>query len=305
MRKNQEAILKFCLIFNLSICWIYANSDYDQDSTSAIEQEDAELVLNYPGKPLLMSLILPGSGQYYMKEPFWKPATFLGIELVSIISWINFSRRSDDVKNSYKSYANNNWTLEAWVVNKGNRPSSINNDPWQNYDALMSLTGTHSLLLSLGGSLRDSYGDFVSSDSLEFYPEWATNSNVKVVKDRHFYENIGKYDQFLGGWSDAATDWYPEEKDVGDSTEIVIKTPKKQNYLMQRDDSNKLKRYANYSISAVLFNHVISGLEAVVSNQRKAGKGKKSVDKVDTDVGLLYSPYSRIGVGGISLSISF
>ena len=113
MRKNQEVILKFCLIFNLSICWIYANSDYDQDSTGAIEQEDAELVLNYPGKPLLMSLILPGSGQYYMKEPFWKPATFLGIELVSIISWISFSRRSDDVKNSYKSYANNNWTLEA------------------------------------------------------------------------------------------------------------------------------------------------------------------------------------------------
>ena len=305
MKKNQETILKFCLIFKISICLIYANSDFNQDSTNVIQPENIDPVLNYPGKPLLMSLVLPGSGQYYMKEPFWKPATFLGIELVSIISWISFNQRSDDVKNKYKSYANNNWTLEAWVVNKGNRPSSINNDLWQNYDALMSLTGTHSLLLSMSGSLRDTYGDFVSSDSLEHYPEWATNPEVEVVKDRHFYENIGKYDQFLGGWSDAATDWYPEEKDVGDSTEIVIKTPKKQKYLLQRDDSNRLKRYANYSISAVLFNHVISGLEAVVSNQRKAGKGKKPSEKVDTDIGLLYSPHSKIGVGGISLSISF
>ncbi len=305
MKKNQEAILKFCLIFNISICLVNANSNFNQDSTNVIQQEDLGLVLNYPGKPLLMSLVLPGSGQYYMKEPIWKPATFLGIELVSIISWISFNQRSDNVKNEYKSYANNNWTLEAWVVNKGNRPSSINNDLWQNYDALMSLTGTHSLLLSLSGTLRDAYGDFVSSDSLEYYPEWATNPEVNVVKDRHFYENIGKYDQFLGGWSDAATDWYPEEKDVGDSTEIVIKTPNKQRYLLQRDDSNRLKRYANYSISAVLFNHVISGLEAVVSNQRKAQKEKNSIDKVDADIGLIYSPYSKTGVGGISLSISF
>ncbi len=305
MKKNQEAILKYCLIFNLSICLIYADSNFNQDSINVTQQEELDLVFNYPGKPLLMSLVIPGSGQYYMKEPMWKPATFLGIELVSIISWVSFNKRSDDVKNKYKVYANNNWTLEEWVVNKGNRPSSSNNDPWQNYDALMSLTGTHSLLLSLSGSLRDIYGDFVSSDSLEYYPEWATNPEVNVVKDRHFYENIGKYDQFLGGWSDAATDWYPEEKDVGDSTEIIIKTPNKQRYLLQRDDSNRLKRYANYSISAVLFNHVISGLAAVLSSQRKAQKEKQSIDKVNTDIGLLYSPYSKLGVGGISLSFSF
>ena len=305
MKKNQEAILKFCLIFNFSICLVFADSNFNQDSTNIIQQEELDPILNYPGKPLLMSLVVPGSGQYYTREPIWKPATFLGIELVSIFSWISFNQRSNDVKNKYKEYANDNWTLEAWVVNKGNRPSSMNNDPWQNYEALMSLSGTHSLLLSLSGSLRNIYGDFVSSDSLEYYPEWATSPDVNVVKDRHFYENIGKYDQFLGGWSDAATDWYPEEKDVGDSTEIVIKTPKKQRYLLQRDDSNRLKRYANYSVSAILFNHVISGLEAVVSNQRKAQKEKKTIDKVNTDIGLLYSPFSKTGVGGISLSISF
>tara|TARA_B100000029_G_scaffold498828_1_gene568236 strand:+ start:785 stop:1705 length:921 start_codon:yes stop_codon:yes gene_type:complete len=306
MRKNSGLILKFCLIFNLNFCFIFSESDFNQDSINTANLDDmSNPVLNYPGKPLLMSLVIPGSGQYYMKEPFWKPASFLGVELISILSWITFSKRSDAIKDNYKVFANEHWSLESWVTNRFGMPTSANNDLWQNYDALTYLTGTHSLLLSLSGSLRDSYGDFVSSDSLEIFPDWVNNPDIDVVKDRHFYENIGKYDQFLGGWSDAATEWYWEEKDVGDSTEIVIKTPLKQKYLLKREDSNRLKRYANYSISVVLFNHVISGLEAVVSNQRKAQKNKKSDDLMDADIGLLYSPYSKLGIGGISLSIVF
>ena len=61
MKKNQETILKFCLIFKISICLIYANSDFNQDSTNVIQPENIDPVLNYPGKPLLMSLVLPGS----------------------------------------------------------------------------------------------------------------------------------------------------------------------------------------------------------------------------------------------------
>ncbi len=92
----------------------------------------------------------------------------------------------------------------------------------------------------------------------------------------NFYENIGKYDQFVGGWSDARTDWYYEEKDVGDSIEIIIKTPKKQFYLDQRYDSNQWLSIAKFSVSAMMLNHVFSGLEAVLSKRKKSNKIKKS-----------------------------
>ena len=46
-----------------------------------------------------------------------------------------------------------------------------------------------------------------------------------------FYNYIGQYDQFVGGWSDVSTEWYWEELDVGDSIAIFVKTPKKQEYL--------------------------------------------------------------------------
>ena len=40
------------------------------------------------------------------------------------------------------------------------------------------------------------------SDSLEKHPEWFYSVDISEVRDEHFYENIGKYDQFVGGWQD-------------------------------------------------------------------------------------------------------
>ena len=128
------------------------------------------------------------------------------------------------------------------------------------------------------------------------------SDDISLVRDRHFYENIGKYDQFVGGWSDAASDWYWEEKDVGDSIEIVIKTPKKQNFLDQRYTANQWLSFAKYSVTALMFNHVISGLDAVWSPQRKTLREK---DETETEVSLIFNPYNISGIGGISLSLYF
>ena len=67
-------------------------------------------------------------------------------------------------------------------------------------------------------------GDYYYTDQLVDLKGKYLWNDILVIRDRDFYENIGKYDQFVGGWSDVSTNWYWEEKDVGDSTEIVIKT---------------------------------------------------------------------------------
>jgi hypothetical protein len=185
---------------------------------------------------------------------------------------------------------------------------------WSNFESLKHLTGTHDLTIYLIGSLANQYGSYVSSDYLEFEQQYRSETDpiiidfdsdsMFVVRDRHFYENIGKYDQFVGGWADADTAWFWEEKNVGDGTETVIKTPRKEIYLDQRLESNTMLNYAKFTISALLFNHVISGLEAVWTNQRNA-KDKLNSNNIDTNVSLIYSPLNRSNIGGVSLTINF
>nr|MCS5616209.1 hypothetical protein [Candidatus Neomarinimicrobiota bacterium] len=130
------------------------------------------------------------------------------------------------------------------------------------------------------------------------------------LRDRDFYENIGKYDQFVGGWTDCYDpsdiqhtfpQWFEVGKDVGDSTEIIISTPNKEDYVDQRAISNDYLNAAKFAVSAVMFNHVISALEAVWSTQIR--NRPKKEQKVQTNIGLLYDQHAKYGVGGIAVSL--
>ena len=302
-------MLKFFLIFSLFILPLTPIMAQDSSSVVIIEEPS----INYPGKPLIMSLVLPGTGQYYNKSPMWKTASFLGVELGSIVAWDYFTKKAETLRKEYWSFADSNWDLHTWYnfavygPTGPNKKVDHNGMPWTHDDfkAMRNYKGTHHLTLHLTGELAALYGEFVSSDNLEFLPPDSLDmDNITVVRDRHFYENIGKYDQFLGGWSDANTDWYWEEKQLEDNTEIVIKTPLKANYLDQRFESNKMLDMAKFSITALLFNHVISGLEAVLTNQKQS-REKLNPTTIETDVSLLYNPYNPGGVGGVALTINF
>ena len=172
---------------------------------------------------------------------------------------------------------------------------------------MRSYIGTHHLTIHLKGDLQNLFNtEFLTSDSLAMIANYLDSEDISMVKDRHYYENIGKYDQFVGGWSDVFTDWYWEEKDVGDSTEIIIKTPKKQDYLDERYEANQWLNFAKFSVSAMMFNHVVSGLEAVWANRNKENLiNEKSSKKTDLDIGLLFNPKNNLGIGGLALRLNF
>ena len=83
MVKNLEHISGSCLIFRLTLLLILILPLNGQDSTKVIVDKDSTF---YPGKPLIMSLIVPGLGQLYNKEPIWKPSLFIGSEILSLAS---------------------------------------------------------------------------------------------------------------------------------------------------------------------------------------------------------------------------
>lgn len=264
----------------------------NHDSLEIVNNDTMQFV-NYPAKPMLYSLIVPGLGQYVNKDPVWKSAMFAGMEVASMIGWRYWSEQADDIRIKYELFGDDHWTLQNWVEN-----TQINPVQGLIQYSDYKLDGTHHLDLHLSGSLADQYGEYVSSDSLVAHPEWIFSEEINVLQDQHFYENIGKYDQFVGGWDDIE-DWRAVEKTVEDTIETILMTPNKEHYNNERARSNNLLKLANYAVTAVMFNHVISGLEAVFSNQRKA---RLESQQNKTDVGLYFNPKNRHGIGGISVT---
>ena len=266
------------------------------DSINQILTDDTLIV--YPARPMLYSLIFPGLGQWYNKSPLWKISLFSGIEIASIASAVQWMNKADDIRVNYELFADDNWDLETWVYNTLSTPIG-------NY-ADVHIDGTHKLTLKLSGALAEQFGTFVTSDSLEDNAHWVYSGEVAVLRDRDFYENIGKYDQFVGGWTDCYDQansqlWFEVYKDVGDSVETIITTPNKEDYVSQRAKSNDYLNMAKFAISAIMFNHVVSAMDAIWSTQNK-NRPKKSKE-LKTDVGLLYDRNSKYGVGGLSISL--
>ena len=79
----------------------------------------------------------------------------------------------------------------------------------------------------------------------------------------------------------------------------------KQDFIDQRYESNRLLSAAKYSITVLMFNHVISGIESVWTNQKKANEKNKKQASVKSKLDLVYDPSSRSGVGGLRLSVYF
>ncbi len=255
--------------------------------------KDSVTLVNYPAKPMLYSLILPGLGQYKNGDPLWKSAIFIGVEAASIVSMLQWNKQAEDIRNQYELFGDNHWSIINWVENTLLNPITglIQYEDFR-------LDGTHKLELILSGSLAEAFGATVSSDSLATHPEWIYSNELSFFQNQHFYENIGKYDQFVGGWDDAF-EWYIVEKTVEDTIEIILMTPNKNDYNNERDKSNQYLKLANYAVTAIMFNHVISGIEAVLTNQRKA---RSKAEQSKTDVGLYYDPRNKYGIGGISVS---
>ena len=157
----EKPMLKYFLIFKALL--LSSISVHGMDLTSAVKKdsistEKSVLLIQdqktvYPGKPLLMSLVLPGAGQYYNKAPVWKTALFFGMELASILAWNNFKNKAESIRKEYQNFADENWSLENWVYNRFNPV----NPEWASIPALSSLTGTHDLRLVVSGNLANDF----------------------------------------------------------------------------------------------------------------------------------------------------
>ena len=101
----------------------------------------------------------------------------------------------------------------------------------------------------------------------------------------------------MGGWDDeydnpfdGVGNWYTQKKG---SVESVILTKRKNYYRNLRNDSNRYSNYARYAVSAIMLNHLISGLETVL-NSNKGNSFNKNYS-------FALNPYAYVNEGGVQL----
>jgi hypothetical protein len=136
--------------------------------------------------------------------------------------------------------------------------------------------------------------------SEELYRLIASDSSdhIYAKKNHEYYENIGKYNQFFSGWDDADPN-NPDIKETKSGTPIA-RSPHRSKYLHMRAEANRFKQVASYAISAVMFNHVVSAVDAIFSTTRW---NRAHVGRISGQV--WYDPTNRYGLGGIRLSFAW
>jgi hypothetical protein len=208
-----------------------SQSAYDQFAVAQQQEQPTPAVVTVtksgaksPRKAGLYSALLPGAGQYYNKS-YWQAGICLVVEALGWTAWATYDKKGDDIKAEFRKFADIHWSeSEYW-----------------------SWVSQHS-------------GISYTPDSMNVLRAWEQehfSHGLHKQKDQQYYEMIGKYDQFNAGWDDSG------HKGLSDQGwDKSMRTTRRLHYEQRRYDSNRAYKNANWGITMVLINHILSAAEA-------------------------------------------
>ena len=208
-------------IFNL------AHASYLTYEADPVKGDQTLDVYGFKGKSVkkafLYSLIVPGSGEFYAGSKI-KAAIFLGVDVGLWALYFNYHGKGKDKETEYQGFADQHWSEDDYIL-------------W-----LYAEYGIY--------SDRDKYEtDPVTHDSAYL------SHHLPDTKTDQYYEMIGKYEQFTGGWGDNLDN--------------------RETYLGKRRDSNDLLNNAKYAAMFSLGNHILSAFDAALTVKRHNRRGEK------------------------------
>lgn len=220
-----------------------------------------------PGKALLLSAIIPGTGQFYAKSPFWG-AAFLALEIGAWAGVATFHAEGMDLEKEYKAYVDKYWTY----YDDYDDPSMPYFDYGTAEEEFTYLEYEYYVATTVG---HDTHGEFVGSLETWEGKTWSqkqyylptvgfTHELDPKDKDQQYYEMVGKYDQFAAGWPDADDQDDPFiDNTTGQATwRFSTLNTRRETYLNMRKDSNDALDMSKNFTMVVLTNHLISALHA-------------------------------------------
>lgn len=208
-----------------------------------------------PGVAFLMSLAVPGAGEFWAGNKT-RAAIFFGLDVLGWSARLSWSGKGDKLEDEFRARADSTydpWNYLAWRDSRNSRFSSI----------------THALPCSAyvkaapsSVPIPDAIRDCPGSDK------------------QQFYELIGKYDQFVSGWEDVldGTGNRVEFTEVDSAENFQSQT--RLSYEVDRNESNKHLKRASIMTGLILVNHVFSAIDAArVARARNEGHSQAIIDR--------------------------
>ena len=224
-------------------------------------------------KALLFSAVIPGSGQIYSRS-YLKGLAFLVIEAAALTGHFRFNSEGNRLEDRFEADANTQWDEDAY------------------WNWMQEICGP-------GCSNMDSLRSYERASFSHFLPE---------VKNQPYYENIGKYNQFVIGWEDFRKQTLHDSIEIftyadyqngeWDGQDLRTISSKRTAYTELQDDSDRNFKRATTLASVLLLNHVISALDA-------AWTTKKFNRKVQAGLGVRQQIYQTEIIPVIRLGVAW
>ncbi len=227
------------------------------EMTRMIDSSQGRIYDNDLGKksPLLagaMSLVIPGSGEYYTKS-YWRAGGFVLAEAALWIFYASYYSKGNNQTDLFQNYADDHWSVvryAQWIqdnVTKLNPdvssftgyliPGTENRPPWERVD--------WSKINAVENAIAQRAGNGFTHQ-LPHRPE------------QQYFELIGKYPQFAAGWDDAGV-MTPERIINSDVSARFLE------YSKMRGKANDFYNIATTGSVLIVVNHLLSALDAAWS----------------------------------------
>ncbi len=245
------------------------NLEVQPEETPGVNRDVYSTKSKSTKKAFLLSLVLPGAGEFYGESKL-KAAAFLGLEALFWYGYFHYDGKGDDKKVEYRTYADANWDANSYrdyllseyfaegffyALNGDTLDFSNYYSDTARYQAVRANEDIiYNMEESLSVSVRDTIND------LGF-----THHSVKI-SDQQYYENIGKYDQFVYGWGGDEFNLLPLIRSV---------------YLGMRKDANDLYDKAKWAVIASMGNHILSAIDAALTVKSYNRKQDRFIDEAN------------------------
>lgn len=178
--------------------------------------------------PMLMSLLVPGTGEVYLGY-YKRGIALIALEAGAWTGYVYYHEKGLDTRAEYEAFADRHWDVQKWA----------DDHP----DIYPYFTGFTPEEMDSVGRLKSGTGSWPG------YIPWVSKEEDK----QHYYENIGKYDWYISGWEDfsPALD-FPRDTDLRDE------------YRAMRKESNDQLDDAKMFVYLSLATRVFSIVETII-----------------------------------------
>lgn len=275
----KKIFLAFSFLINFNLLFAqteqFAGSIYlDQKTSFEKTYEENKENIESKKSPMLsalMSLAVPGLGQFYTKD-YLLASVYLAAEATAVTVGLIYDKKGNDQTKVFQNYANAKWDAAKyarWTI-----------DNLENH--LNPLMGNNLKASDYQDLFLDESRTKVNWDALNRLESdiggWYSH-RLERFGQQQYYEMIGKYPQFNPGWDDF------------DSGSLFTYTNSHKDpvtahfdyYSRLRGKANSFYNVASKAVIVVIANHFISAINAAWSTSRynKNLKSNVSIEKIN------------------------